>query len=118
MTHTIPDHLARQLSADADPFEIAALDILFGLGIHDRPDFRERYLDEYDGGAAVDWLKLHEDIAAGHCILSSGEQRALTIACSIADGTPVSLNVCLGGIDRDNQARVVKAIAYACGVTR
>lgn len=118
MTHTIPDPLAAQLSADADLPEIAALDILFAIDLHGRADFRDRYIMEADGDRAVDWLTLHQDIADGRTLFSSGEKRMLLVACSLAEGTPVSLSVCLSGIDRDNLRRVVNAIATACGVTR
>ena len=66
--------------------------------------------------ASIDWEAAVTALHAGDLPASGGERRMLLLAASIADGTPVSLNDTLPGIDRRNASLVVRAIAHAAGL--
>jgi hypothetical protein len=93
-----------------------------GSWLH-RGDFTSRFITTgtciSDGAtllASIDWEAAVTALHAGGLPASGGEGRMLLLAASIADGTPVSLNDTLPGIDRRNASLVVSAIAHAAGL--
>ena len=66
--------------------------------------------------ATIDWEAAVTALHAGELPASGGERRMLLLASSLADGTPVSLNDTLVGIDRRNASLVVSAVAHAAGL--
>jgi hypothetical protein len=92
-----------------------------GSWLH-RDDFTSRFITTgtsiSDGAtllASIDCEAAVTALHAGELPANGGERRMLLLAASIADGTPVSLNDTLPGIDHRNAALVVKAIARATG---
>ena len=93
-----------------------------GSWLH-RDDFTSRFITtgtSINDGAALhastDWEAAVTALHAGELPTSGGERRMLLLAASIADGTPVSLNDTLTGIDRRNARLVVSAVAHAAGL--
>jgi hypothetical protein len=88
-----------------------------------RDDFTSRFITTgtsiSDGAtllASTDWEAAVAALHASELPSSGGERRMLLLASSIADGTPVSLNDTLTGIDRRNASLVVSAVAHAAGL--
>lgn len=65
--------------------------------------------------ASIDWTGAIAALDAGDLPSSSGEQRMLRLAASIADGTPVSLRDTLSGLDHRNTTLVITAVLHASG---
>ena len=91
-----------------------------GSWLH-RDDFTSRFITASisDGVtllATIDWETAVTALHAGELPASGGERRMLLLASSIADGTLVSLNDALPGIDRRNASLVVGAVAHAAGL--
>lgn len=82
-----------------------------------RDDFTSRFItrDTATGMAAIDWAAAIPALDAGEIPCSGGEQRALRLAASIADGIPVSLSDTITGLDPRNARLVVQAVAQATG---
>jgi hypothetical protein len=93
-----------------------------GSWLH-RDDFTSRFITAgtsiSDGVtilASIDWEAAVTALHAGELPASGGERRMLLLASSIADGTLVSLNDALPGIDRRNASLAVRAVAHAAGL--
>ena len=93
-----------------------------GSWLH-RDDFTSRFITTgtsiSDGAAllaSTHWKAAVTVLHAGELPASGGEHRLLLLAASIADGTPVSLNDTLTGIDRRNARLVISAVAHAAGL--
>ena len=126
MTTLSPRRLGDALRACArgiHPLE-AGTALLIGCGswLH-REDFTSRFITVgtciSDGAAllaSIDWEAAVTALHAAELPASGGERRMLLLAASIADGTPVSLNDALPGIDRRNASLVVRAVAHAAGL--
>jgi hypothetical protein len=65
--------------------------------------------------AAIDWPAAIAALDAGELPCSSGEQRILRLAASLADGIPVSLSDAVTGLDHHNLSRLLTAICHASG---
>jgi hypothetical protein len=65
--------------------------------------------------AHIDWQAAITSHDTGQLPCSSGENRILRLAASIADGIPVNLNDALSGLDHANISLVVCAIRHANG---
>lgn len=65
--------------------------------------------------ASIDWTGAIAALDAGALPSSSGEQRMLRLAASIAGGTPVSLRDTLPGLDHRNTSLVITAVLHASG---
>lgn len=86
-----------------------------------RNDFVDAFLDTdtsiSDGTelASIDWTGAIAALDTGALPCSSGEQRMLRLAASIAGGTPVSLHGTLTGLDDRNTRLVITAVLHASG---
>ena len=65
--------------------------------------------------AWIDWDAALSALHHGRLPLSGGEQRILTLAASIADGTLVSLRQAIPGLDNRNLKLLITAIRHATG---
>ena len=65
--------------------------------------------------AWIDWDAALSALRHGQLPLSGGEQRILTLAASIADGTLVSLRQAIPGLDNRNLKLLITAIRHAAG---
>ena len=65
--------------------------------------------------ACIDWQSAITSRETGLLPCSSGENRILRLAASIADGIPVDLNDALTGLDQTRIALVVRAARHANG---
>jgi hypothetical protein len=65
--------------------------------------------------AWIDWDAALSALHDGQIPLSGGEQRILTLAASIADGTLVSLRQAIPGLDNRNLKLLTTAIRHAAG---
>ena len=65
--------------------------------------------------ACIDWQSAITSREAGLLPCSSGENRILRLAASIAAGIPVDLNDALSGLDQTSIALVVRAVRHANG---
>jgi hypothetical protein len=65
--------------------------------------------------ACIDWQSAITSRETGLLPCSSGENRILRLAASIADGIPVDLNDALTGLDQTRIALVVRAVRHANG---
>lgn len=65
--------------------------------------------------ASIDWTGAITALDTGALPCSSGEQRMLRLAASIADGTPVSLHDTLTGLDHRNTNLLIAAVLHASG---
>ncbi len=79
--------------------ERAAVHLALAADVLTRPDLRAGYLSRVsDGEVRVEWRLLHEHLL--QIPLSSGEEAALRVACSLAgQGMPVDLAACLPRMD-------------------
>ena len=71
-----------------------------------------------DGATLLAWIDWHAALSAlhhGQLPLSGGEQRILTLAASIAVGTPACLRDALPGLDNQNLELLVTAVRHAAG---
>jgi hypothetical protein len=99
----------------------AACDLVIGTGWLRRDDFT-RFITTgtslSDGTtelAHIDWQAVIASRETGHLPCSSGENRILLLAASIAAGIPVDLNGALCGLDQASISLVVRAIRHANG---
>lgn len=98
----------------------AACDLIIGAGWMHRDDFT-RFISTStsltDGTemACIDWQAVITSRDAGHLPCSSGENRILRLAASIAAGIPVDLNDALSGLDQASISLVVRAVRHANG---
>jgi len=65
--------------------------------------------------AWIDWDAALSALHHGQLPLSGGEQRTLTLAASIAPGTPACLRDALPGLDNRNLELLVTAVRHAAG---
>jgi hypothetical protein len=65
--------------------------------------------------AEIDWPATITALDTGYLPCSSGEQRILRIAASLAHGIPIDLRDCLTGLDHHNLQRVITAVLHAAG---
>jgi hypothetical protein len=65
--------------------------------------------------ADIDWPAAITALDTGNLPCSSGEQRMLRLAASLADGIPVDLRDALTGIDDHNIGLVITAVLHASG---
>jgi hypothetical protein len=71
-----------------------------------------------DGSTLLAWIDWDAALSAlhhGRLPLSGGEQRILTLAASIAAGTPACLRDALSGLDNRNLELLVTAVRHAAG---
>lgn len=86
-----------------------------------RDDFLDAFLRTdtsiIDGSklASIEWTSAITALDTSTLPCSSGEQRMLRLAASIADGTPVSLRDTLTGLDHRNTSLVITAVLHASG---
>lgn len=82
----------------------------------DRDDFT-RFIssDPAAGTALIDWAAAAAALTAGKMPSSSGEQKILCIAASIAGHAPVILGDAITGLDEHNTQLLVKAVLHAAG---
>ena len=99
----------------------AACDLVIGTGWLHRDDFA-RFISTgtslTDGAtelAHIDWQAAITSRETGRLPCSSGENRILRLAASIAAGIPVDLNDALTGLDQARIALVVRAVRHANG---
>jgi hypothetical protein len=65
--------------------------------------------------ASIDWHAAISALDTGELPCSSGEQRILRLAASLADGIPVSLRDTLIGLDDRNIKLVITAVLHTSG---
>ena len=99
----------------------AACELLISTGWLRRDDFA-RFIrtgtsltDGVTALAHIDWQAAITSREAGLLPCSSGENRILRLAASIAAGIPVDLNDALSGLDQARIALVVQAVRHANG---
>jgi hypothetical protein len=99
----------------------AACELLISAGWLHRDDFT-RFIstgtsltDDVTELACIDWQSVITSRDTGHLPCSSGENRILRLAASIAVGIPVDLNDALSGLDQASISLVVRAIRHANG---
>lgn len=84
-----------------------------------RSDFRERFVHRGDSAcsemAFVDWPGAISALDAGELPCSSGEERMLRLAASLADGIAVDLRGAVVGLDATNIELVSQALVHASG---
>ena len=99
----------------------AACELLISTGWLHRDDFT-RFIstgtsltDRVTELASIDWQSVITSRDTGLLPCSSGENRILRLAASIAAGIPVNLNDALSGLDQHSISFVVRAIRHANG---
>jgi hypothetical protein len=81
-----------------------------------RDDFaRFIHADHATGMAAIDWTAAVTALSAGELPGSSGEQKMLRVAASLAGQAPVVLGDAITGLDNLNVQILVKAVLHASG---
>lgn len=97
----------------------AACNLVISAGWLHRSDFT-RFVSTStsltNGGtelAHIDWQSVISSRDAGLLPCSSGENRILRLAASIAAGIPVDLNHALCGLDQTSMSLVVRAVRHA-----
>ena len=99
----------------------AACDLVIGTGWLHRDDFAcfistgTSLTNGVTELAHIDWQSAITSRDAGLLPCSSGENRILRLAASIAAGIPVDLNDALSGLDQARIALVVRAVRHANG---
>lgn len=85
-----------------------------------RDDFTANFIN--DGNftrrtptASIDWAAAITALDSGNLPCSGGEARALRLAASLADGTPVDLRAATVGIDARTATLLSRAIMHAAG---
>jgi hypothetical protein len=118
----IPPGLVPALHACANgiyPIEAGVGLLIANEAFLHRDDFTSRFiLHGTSGGtrtAAIDWEAATTALAAGELSCSRGEQRALLLTASLADGIPVDLRDAVTGIDQHNIQLLIAAIQRASG---
>jgi hypothetical protein len=86
-----------------------------------RRDFRHRFIRLGTGIthdaqlAEIDWAAAVTALDTGQLPCSSGEQRILRLAASLAEGIPVNLRDTLTGLDNHNLTLVITAVQHTAG---
>ena len=99
----------------------AACDLVISTGWLHRDDFTRFIItgtsltDGVTELAHIDWQAAIISRDTGHLPCSSGENRILRLAASIAAGIPVDLNDALSGLDQASITLVVRAVRHANG---
>ncbi len=99
----------------------AACELVIGTGWLHRDDFARfvttgpSITDGVTELAHIDWQAVISSRDGGLLPCSSGENRILRLAASIADGIPVDLNDALCGLDQSGISLVVRAVRHANG---
>ncbi len=99
----------------------AACELLISAGWLHRDDFTRfvstgtSLTDGVTELAHIDWQAVITSRETGHLPCSSGENRILRLAASIAAGIPVDLNETLCGLDQTSISLVVRALRHANG---
>jgi hypothetical protein len=99
----------------------AACELIIGTGWLHRGDFTchvstgTSLADGITELAHIDWQAAITSRNTGLLPCSSGENRILRLAASIAAGIPVDLNDALTGLDQGRIALVVRAVRHANG---
>lgn len=99
----------------------AACELVISTGWLRRDDFTRlirtgtSLTDRVTELACIDWQSAITSRETGLLPRSSGENRILRLAASIADGIPVDLNDALTGLDQTRIALVVRAVRHANG---
>lgn len=99
----------------------AACDLVISAGWLHRDDFNcfvstvTSITDGVTELAHIDWQAAISSRDAGLLPCSSGENRILRLAASIAAGIPVDLSDALSGLDQARIALVVRAVLHANG---
>ncbi len=99
----------------------AACDLVISAGWLHRDDFTcfvstgTSLTDGVTELAHIDWQSVISSRDAGLLPCSSGENRILRLAASIAAGIPVDLNDALSGLDQASISLVVRAVRHANG---
>jgi hypothetical protein len=116
MTGTSLAHALRACASGIYTTE-AATDLLIAHAAWlDRDDFsRFIHADPAAGTAAIDWAAAATALATGQMPSSSGEQKILHIAASIAGHAPVVLGDAITGLDERNTRLLVTAVLHAAG---
>ena len=99
----------------------AACELVIGTGWLRRDDFTcfirtgTSLTDGVTELACIDWQSVIASRETGLLPCSSGENRILRLAASIAAGIPVDLNDALSGLDQASISLVVRAVRHANG---
>jgi hypothetical protein len=101
----------------------ASIDLLIGhAGWLDRHDFADCFIrtspslaDPAAVMAVIDWPAAISALDAGELPCSSGEQKILRLAASLAEDHPVALCASVTGLDDRNIHLVVTAVLHASG---
>ena len=101
----------------------ASVELLINQGVFlRRSDFRDRFVlmgtsitDGITTMAEIDWPTTITALDAGDLPCSSGEQRILRLAASLANGIPVDLRDALSGLDDRNIELTITAVLHASG---
>jgi hypothetical protein len=111
----------RASAAGLYPDEAGTELLISHAGILHRPDFTgfvRTGTSISDGTTLMAWIDWDAAITAlhhGELPLSSGEQRILRLAASIAGGIPASLREDIPGLDNRNLKLITTAIQHAAG---
>ncbi len=88
----------------------------------DRDDFASSFIrtgtsitDGITEMALIDWAAAITALNVGDLPCSSGEQKMLQLAASLADQIPVSLGAAITGLDDRNIQLLVRAVLHASG---
>jgi hypothetical protein len=119
------DEALRESARGVYPLEAGVELLIAHAAWLQRDDFLDAFLDAFlhtdtsiiDGSklASIDWNRAITALDTSTLPCSSGEQRMLRLAASIADGTPVSLRDTLTGLDHRNTRLVITAVLHASG---
>jgi len=101
---------------------VAAVELLIGHGFWlCRADFVERFV-EFVGGARgqlavalIDWQGAVDALDAAGLACSSGQERVLRVAASLAEGIPVDLGAAVSGLDALSIELVAAAVLAGNG---
>ena len=99
----------------------AACELIIGTGWLRRDDFARfvststSLTDGVTELAHIDWQAAITSRETGRLPCSSGENRILRLAASIAAGIPVDLNDALSGLDEASISLIVRAVRHANG---
>jgi ABC-type phosphate transport system ATPase subunit len=116
MTHAFLAHALRACASGIYAAEAATGLLIAHAAWLDRDDFSKFiYSDTAAETAAIDWDAAVTALAAGELPSSSGEQKMLCIAASLAGQAPVILGDAITGLDDRNIQILVKAVLHAAG---
>ena len=116
MTYASLAHALRACASGIYAAEAATGLLIAHAAWLDRNDFSKFiYSDTAAEMAAIDWDAAVTALAAGELPSSSGEQKMLRIAASLAGQAPVILGDAITGLDDRNIQILVKAVLHASG---